>query len=633
MSKVDDELTRRLHRAERPVDGSAVFEGLERRRSHHERVRRVQAALLAFAVLAATVGGFVSLSRVFRDRQATGSANDGRIVFARAQLAQLEQLPGSAATGHGFEIWSMAADGTDLRPVISDRVSATTPVWSPDGSRIAFLDKDTHAQGLGTLRLLSSEADGSDVTVIAEGLAEPLVRALAWSPDGTRIAVLDTKGHDLDSLDEFGLPRAEIAVYALNGSREALVNTPGTAGGFAWSPDGQGFTVARIPAASDSPLTGVDLVQVDLQGGVLGLLAENVSLYPPAWSPDGSRIAFVRRGPLASGSDVRGDDVWTVNADGSDEERLTEDGGRKPSLAWTPDGARILYSSQMPDSCSIVLIRPDGSGRTVVADRSMMGGCAQEISVPPAVTSMPPSPSPDTSPAATSDARDIGLGVAMCDLQVLGGIDWDGTGIHGAAWTGAPVDEDGRCSSAADVQHVVAVDRDGDGIADQGSTSIRSCLLCRPFDTLDLNNDGVLELVVLEEASSTPTYSLYEVNRPGSERALGVYPIFVVPPGAPAMNLDPNEPTRFMVGGDEGFSGSIACENEGPGSPMLRYTWIRGAVDADTELRVDVTKLSFGEDGVFHIESVDRFSVPRNPEPTDLKSTEPACGVDFHPAA
>jgi hypothetical protein len=229
---------------------------------------------------------------------------------------------------------------------------------------------------------------------------------------------------------------------------------------------------------------------------------------------------------------------------------------------------------------------------------------------------------------------DIGLGVAMCDVEVLDGIDWDGTGIDGAAWTGAPVDEDGRCSSSTGVQHVVAVDRDGDGIAEQGSTStLRSCLLCGPFDTVDLNDDGVLELVVLEEASSTPTYSLYEVNRPGSERAPGVYPIFVVPPGAPAMNLDPNKPTRFTVGGDEGFSGSIACEDDGAGSPILRYTWVRGAVDADTELRVDVTRLSFGEDGVFHIVSVDRFSVPRNPEPIDLKSTEPACGVDFHPNA
>ena len=254
----------------------------------------------------------------------------------------------------------------------------------------------------------------------------------------------------------------------------------------------------------------------------------------------------------------------------------------------------------------------------------------------PAGSDPPPTatPEPSVSPEPEPDGQDIGLGVRMCDLEVLDGIDWDGTGIDGAAWTGAPVDEDGGCSSSADVQHIVAVDRDGDGVAEQGSTStLRTCLLCRPFDTVDLNDDGVLELVVLEEASSTPTYSIFEVNRPGSERAEGVYPIIVIAPGAPAMNLDAGEAVRFTVGGDEGFSGSIECEDAGAGSPILRYTWVRGAVDADTELRVDITRLWFGEDGVFHIESVDRFSVPRNPEPTELRSTEPACGVDFHPDA
>jgi hypothetical protein len=222
----------------------------------------------------------------------------------------------------------------------------------------------------------------------------------------------------------------------------------------------------------------------------------------------------------------------------------------------------------------------------------------------------------------------------MCDLEVLEGIEWDGTGIHGAAWTGTPVDEDGRCSTAADVQHIVAVDRDGDGVADQGGTStLRSCLLCRPFATVDLNSDGVLELVVLDEASSTPTYSLYEVNLPGSERAEGVYPIFVVPPGAPAMNLDPNAPARLTVGGDEGFSGSIACEDDGAGPPILRYTWVNGAVDSNTDLDVDIVQLLMGQDGVFHVQSVDAFSIPRDSQPLDLITTEPACGVDFHPAA
>ena len=70
MPTVDDELTRRLQGAERPVDGDGVFEGLGVRRSHRERLRRIQAGLVAFAVLAATAVGFVTLREAFEPENA-----------------------------------------------------------------------------------------------------------------------------------------------------------------------------------------------------------------------------------------------------------------------------------------------------------------------------------------------------------------------------------------------------------------------------------------------------------------------------------------------------------------------------------------------------------------------------------
>jgi hypothetical protein len=378
----------------------------------------------------------------------------------------------------------------------------------------------------------------------------------------------------------------------------------------------------------------VDLVRVDFDGRIIGTIAEDVYYgASPAFSPGGTSIAYIRADRPSADPEVS--EVWVADGDGANAVRITDDGGRKPSLAWSPDGSRVLYVRQTPETCGIFSVTPDGSDRILVADRSAMGGCAQELSVQPGGPAPFPTPSPSSanSPSPQAQGLDIGLGVRMCDLESLSGVDWDGTGIDGTAWTGAPVDHDGTCASAELAQHVVAVDRDGDGLAERGSTStLRTCLLCRPFDTVDLNDDGVLELVVLEEASSTPTYSVFEVNRPGSERAMGVYPIIVVAPGAPSMNLDQNEPVRFTVGGDEGFSGSLECEG-GPGAPILRYTWVRGEVDANTDLEVDVTRLRFGEDGVFSILSTDAFSVPRDPEPTDLTPTEPACGVDFHPDA
>ena len=359
----------------------------------------------------------------------------------------------------------------------------------------------------------------------------------------------------------------------------------------------------------------------------------------PVWSPDGGRIAFLRSPEgISTPEEIEQfggpNEVWSVSPNTGEEALIATavEATLGLDLDWAPDGSALLVS----DGEWLYRVDPTPAGDIRGNFVRLFRGFSPSWQPIPAgaETSGPSNLEPSVTASPAAEGRDIGLGVRMCDLEVLDGIDWDGTGIDGAAWTGAPVDQDGHCSTAPDVQHIVAVDRDGDGVADQGGTStLRSCLLCQPFATVDLNSDGVLELVVLDEASSTPTYSLYEVNNPGSERADGVYPIVVVPPGAPAMNLDANEPARITVGGDEGFSGSIACEDGGEGPPiMLRYTWVRGAVDAETDLDVDISQLYFGDDGVFHIDSVDSFSVPRD-QGSDLASTAPACGVDFHPDA
>lgn len=125
MSKVDDELTRRLHRAERPVDVDAVFDGLERRRSHRERVRRVQAAVLAVTVLAATVGGFAVLTRAFREQPeqpaspppSPSAIPAGRDIGLGFNLCHLERLGGIDFLGDGTDgtAWTgtkVKSDGT-----------------------------------------------------------------------------------------------------------------------------------------------------------------------------------------------------------------------------------------------------------------------------------------------------------------------------------------------------------------------------------------------------------------------------------------------------------------------------------------------------------------------------------------
>jgi Tol biopolymer transport system component len=554
-------------------------------------------------VLAATAAGFAILQEAFdsgeRDVGVSPSPSllptNGEIVFVRK---------GSDGRSHVF---AAQPDGSGVRQITNGATDDSDPAVSPDGQTIAYVsDSEDDGFAIATVPI-----EGGDSTKLADGM---LVDDPAWSPDGTEVAFVKS-----------GIDSILLLIVDRNGrvSRSPLEAATSLASP-SWAPDGTRIALAVVPEGSQGSVgiipTNTKMMERPLEE-TLGVGSA------PAWSPDGSKIAFMRSGN-------EGDAIWTAAPDGTEEMLVATavEASLEPDLAWAPDGTSLLVSDG--DWIYRVDATPDGDpGANFV---QLVEGTSPSWQPLPVGSDPPPSGTlePSISPEPEQAGHEIGLGVRMCDLEVLDGIDWDGTGVDGAAWTGAPVDEDGRCSSSAGVQHIVAVDRDGDGVAEQGSTStLRSCLLCQPFDTVDLNDDGVLELVVLEEASSTPTYSVYEVNRPGSERSPGVYPIIVVAPGAPAMNLDRNDAVRFAVGGDEGFSGSIECEDVGAGAPILRYTWVRGAVDTDTDLRVDITRLSFGEDGVLHIESVDRFSVPRNPEPVDLKSTEPACGVDFHPAA
>lgn len=77
--------------------------------------------------------------------------------------------------------------------------------------------------------------------------------------------------------------------------------------------------------------------------------------YEPAWSPDGSRIAFIsnRTGPLK---------VWVMLADGSEPRQVTQGEDEDDAPAWSPDGRSIAFVSVHDGDADIHLIRPDGSG-------------------------------------------------------------------------------------------------------------------------------------------------------------------------------------------------------------------------------------------------------------------------------
>ncbi len=318
MSKVDDELTRRLHRAERPVEGDGLFEGLERRRSHRERLRKVQAGMLAFAVLAATIVGFVALRSAFLP--SSGPAIDpglappnGLIVFSRV---------GDDGRSHLF---TARPDGTGVEQLTHGETNDIDSAISPDGRWITVVqsegDSSTH---VGTVPF-----DEPDVALVEPQFSSLMSPDPAWSADSSMIAVSEGNAQEPSGTALLIVPLDGDSSVAHLAGRDADLAHP------SWSPDSR-IVFALLGAPNESE-TGWDLATVSVDGtGFQSLVTEPGDQTAPTWSFDGSRIAYLQPGD-------GGHEIWTIAPDGTDKTLIAtaEEASLEPDLAWAPDGSAV----------------------------------------------------------------------------------------------------------------------------------------------------------------------------------------------------------------------------------------------------------------------------------------------------
>jgi len=216
--------------------------------------------------------------------------------------------------------------------------------WSPDGARLAFVRREP---GRGRV-LYSAASDGRNPLLVATHLG-----AFSWSPDGTKLAYtrLDASGISIaESSGQTVLSKVGIAAW--------VGAAPTIGGEVQWSPDGSLIAFGTGGGAFVVRPDGTSLRRV-MAGG-----------YGIVWSPDSRLLAVAGpAGPMFG-------DVSVVRVDGGGLRRIarcpcTFRGASGQSLAWSPDGSRIAYVSGRGNDVST--IRPDGTGAVVVAPRAVPG--------------------------------------------------------------------------------------------------------------------------------------------------------------------------------------------------------------------------------------------------------------------
>ena len=291
-------------------------------------------------------------------------------LFDYSSIAFIARITENSAD---WSLCTMDKSGNNMRKIVDMTVACQKPVRSHCGTRLLFtsvkfdrwVNPDNSVGMSSEYELYIVNTDGTALTLIdrIDRTESGMFGAFDWSPDGKHIVYVKLT-FNTDRIED-----RDLILYNISNKTRSILRTEGKVCNPKFSPTGKYIAYcAEVKGEVIIPsYHNHHIYKMDVNGRNNRLIIRNAAT--PIWSPQGDRIAYSAFGAENALQ------IFVANADGSNQRQLTHtmspqiwpgpwarDGNDDPQ--WMPDGKRIVYVSRENKRSEIFIMNADGSNQT-----------------------------------------------------------------------------------------------------------------------------------------------------------------------------------------------------------------------------------------------------------------------------